>query len=112
MRTKPILLPGAQVLLLSPTKEATPAKVNLSSVDPLHQVQGDPSYCAKPPVDFKTKIPLWPGLPWPGQAKAELFFRSQREILHNVMGHPVVMFKFVRNLWPRFFGKQAHQLRF
>ena len=38
MRTKPILLPGAQVLLLSPTKEATPAKVNLSSVDPLHQV--------------------------------------------------------------------------
>ena len=35
-------------------------------------IQGDHSACAKPPVDFKTKVPLWPGLPWPGQAKAEL----------------------------------------
>ena len=35
-------------------------------------VQGDHSACAKPPVDFKTKVPLWPGLPWPGQAKVEL----------------------------------------
>ena len=24
-------------------------------------VQGDHSACAKPPVDFKTKVPLWPG---------------------------------------------------
>ena len=31
-------------------------------------VQGDTSRCAKPPVDFKTKVPLWPGLPWPGQS--------------------------------------------
>ena len=35
-------------------------------------LQGDHSTCAKPPVDIKTKVPLWPGLPWPGQAKAEL----------------------------------------
>ena len=34
-----------------------------------HIVQGDPSCCAKPPVDFKTKVPLWPG-----QDKAELLF--------------------------------------
>ena len=37
-------------------------------------VQGDPSPCAKPPVHFKSKIPFWPGLPWPGQATAELYF--------------------------------------
>ena len=25
------------------------------------KVQGDHSACGKPPVDFKTKVPLWPG---------------------------------------------------
>ena len=35
-------------------------------------LQGDNSACAKPPVDFKTKVPLWSDLLWPGQAKAEL----------------------------------------
>ena len=25
-------------------------------------LQGDHSACAKPPVDFKTKVPLWPGV--------------------------------------------------
>ena len=24
--------------------------------------QGDTSHCLKPPVDFKTKVPFWPGL--------------------------------------------------
>ena len=24
-------------------------------------VQGDHSTCSKPPVDFKTKVPFWPG---------------------------------------------------
>ena len=33
-------------------------------------VQGDHSACAKPPVDFKAKVPFWPGLACPGQAKA------------------------------------------
>ena len=28
-------------------------------------IQGDHSACAKPPVDFKTKVPLWPGLALP-----------------------------------------------
>ena len=37
-------------------------------------LQGGPSPCAKPPVDFKSKGPFCPGLPWPGQAKAELYF--------------------------------------
>ena len=27
----------------------------------LHATTGDPSRCLKPPVDFKTKVPLWPG---------------------------------------------------
>ena len=35
----------------------------LFNFDVFMQVQGDPS-----PVDFKSKVPLWPGLPWPGQA--------------------------------------------
>ena len=26
-------------------------------------LQGDPSPCAKPPVDFISKVPFWPGLP-------------------------------------------------
>ena len=37
-------------------------------------VQGDHSACAKPPVDFKPKVPLWPDLSCPGQAKRELLF--------------------------------------
>ena len=37
-------------------------------------VQGDISTCAKPPFDFKSKVLFWPGLPWPGQARAELQF--------------------------------------
>ena len=35
-------------------------------------VQGNHTTCAKPPVDFKTKVPLLPGLPWPGLAKGKL----------------------------------------
>ena len=53
-------------------------------------LQGDHSPCAKPPVDFKTKVPFRPGLPWPGQAKAELLIWSQREVLHKMNGHPVL----------------------
>ena len=62
-------------------------------------LQGDHSACAKPPVDFKTKVPLWPGLPrpgqakaeflWPDQTKAELLSLSQQEVLHMLNGHPV-----------------------
>ena len=29
-------------------------------------VQGDRAACAKPPVEFKTIVPFWPGLSWPG----------------------------------------------
>ena len=36
--------------------------------------QGDHSTCAKPPVDFKTKVPLWPGQARAGQAKTELLY--------------------------------------
>ena len=37
---------------------------------------GDNSTCSKPPVNFKTKVPFWPGLAWPGQAKAERVLKS------------------------------------
>ena len=55
-------------------------------------VQGDHSACAKPPVYFNTKVPLWPGLAWPGQARSKrnFYFWSQREVLHKLNGHPVV----------------------
>ena len=36
------------------------------------KLQTDTAGSSKPPVDFKTKVPFWPGLYWPGQAKAEL----------------------------------------
>ena len=26
------------------------------------KIQGDPSACDEPPVDFKTKVPFWPDL--------------------------------------------------
>ena len=38
------------------------------------RVQGDRAACAKPPVDFKTKVPFWLGLAWPIKVKAELLF--------------------------------------
>ena len=31
-------------------------------------LQGDTSRWPKPPVDLKTKDPIWPGLAWPGQS--------------------------------------------
>ena len=37
-------------------------------------IQGDHSTCSKPPVDFRTKVPLWPSLSWAGPAKTELSF--------------------------------------
>ena len=37
-----------------------------------HPVQSDHSACGEPPVNFKTKVPLWPGQGRTGQAKAEL----------------------------------------
>ena len=38
------------------------------SVD-MERLQGDTSGCDEPPVDFKTKVPFWPGL-----ARMELVF--------------------------------------
>ena len=60
-----------------------------TSVLDLH-VQGDTECWPKPPVDFKAKVLFWLGLARTGQAKAELLFRSQREVLANVLCHPVV----------------------
>ena len=40
--------------------------VPLTSNEKLHfcirSIQGDHSACDEPPVDFKTKVPFWPGL--------------------------------------------------
>ena len=57
------------------------------SLSRLH-VQGDTESWPKPPVDFKAKVPFWLGLARTGQAKAELLFRSQREVLANILCHP------------------------
>ena len=37
-------------------------------------LQGDPAGSSKPPDDFKTKVPLWPGQASPCQAETELMF--------------------------------------
>ena len=38
----------------------------------LSLIQGDTSRCAKPPVDFETKVPLWPGKARPGQNRTSV----------------------------------------
>ena len=43
----PLLMPGRHNII-----------VNLLFVD---TVQGDHSACGEPPVDFRTKVPFWPG---------------------------------------------------
>ena len=53
-------------------------------------LQGDNSTWSKPSVDFKTRVPFWPGQARTGQTKAELLFQSHREVLHKLNGHPVV----------------------
>ena len=47
--------------------------LDIVTIAHLH-IRGDPSPCAKPPVDFKIKVPLWPGQARAGQAKVELYF--------------------------------------
>ena len=37
-------------------------------------IQGNHSGCGEPPIDFKTEVPLWPGLPWSSQDEVELLF--------------------------------------
>ena len=41
------------------------------------------------PLTSKHKFRFGLTCPWPGQAKVELLFKSQREALANVMCHPV-----------------------
>ena len=62
--------PTNRTLSISPSVEK-PDFRNISKAGSF-QLQGDNSVRTKPPVDFKTKVPLWPGLTWPGQAKGEL----------------------------------------
>ena len=53
-------------------------------------IQGDHSACGEPPIDFKAKVPFWPGLPWPSE---EYLFCSQQEVCHKLNGHPVHSFE-------------------
>ena len=55
-------------------------------------LQGDTSPWFEPPVDNKSKVPYWPDLPWPGQAKTELLSWCQQEVWINEMCHPVKSF--------------------
>ena len=55
------------------TERPRKGRLGRSNIYPL-RLQGDTSHCAKPPVDFKTKVLFWPGLVWPGQDKGELLF--------------------------------------
>ena len=55
-------------------------------------LQGDQAAWAKLPVDIKSKVPFWPGLPWPGQAKTELLSWCQREVWLKLLGHTVVAY--------------------
>ena len=63
--------------------------LNKSSAECRPKLHGDASRCLKPPVDFKTKVSFWPGLARVGQVKVELLFLSRREVLDNIMCHPV-----------------------
>ena len=38
-----------------------------TSVNSSCNIQGDTSGCDEPPVDIKTKVPVWPGQDRPGQ---------------------------------------------
>ena len=53
-------------------------------------LQGDNSTCAKPPVDFKSKVPLWPGQARAGQAKTELYFLKSTGGLAQVELSPCI----------------------
>ena len=52
-------------------------------------IQGDHSACGEPPVDFKTKVPFWPALAWPGQSGT--FVLKSTGVLNKWNGHPVYL---------------------
>ena len=55
-------------------KQAQKEQVSNLITSTLYELQGDNYTCSKPPVDFKPKVPLWPDLSCPGQAKMEVVF--------------------------------------
>ena len=72
------------------TRPRVPSRISFAFIEEYYFVlQGDHSACGEPPVDFKAKVPFWPGLAWPSQTKAEHLFCSQREDRHKLNGHPV-----------------------
>ena len=70
-----LLSQGADPNYYHPEKNSTPLQVTLTEHnDCKTHVQGYHSACDEPTIDFITKVPVWPGLAWPNQAKAELLF--------------------------------------
>ena len=47
-------------------------------------LQGDRAACAKPSIDFKSKVPLWPS-----QARTGQTSWIQREVLHKLLCRPL-----------------------
>ena len=56
--------------------------------DILNTVQVDTAVSSKPPVNFKTKVPLCFGLAWPGQS-GTFVLKSTGGFLLKLLGHPV-----------------------
>ena len=54
------------------TRDAIQCCFETHICDMTFTIQGDNYTCSKPPVDFKIKVPFWPGQGRTGQAKAEL----------------------------------------
>ena len=63
------------------------------------------------PLTSKQKFRF--GLPWPGQAKAELLFKSQQEVLRMLDGHPVCKYgirsTFINRRGPIQLEKNPHE---
>ena len=59
------------LLQVSPAHLVVVSAAGTTMSVPFESLQGDPSRWPKPPVDFKSKVPIWPGLAalaWPGQS--------------------------------------------
>ena len=85
----PINKKRSRCIFHMPSEKAAPTPLLMCLVGNA-VVQGDNYTCSKPPIDFKTKVLFRPGQGRTGQAKAELLFWSQREVLNKCNCHPVI----------------------
>ena len=52
----------------------------------VYTVQGDNYTCSKPPVDFRTKVPFWPGQ---GRPKWNFWVEVKGGVLNKCNCHPI-----------------------